>query len=439
MKFNLFEKKRETFSESQSKELYVRLCNETYSQYPYSKNDKGDDMGLIQQVIGEYWKPRYLLDHKTKCAYEFMSEWECLMTVTGSDVDFSTLNDVSEEFRERARGGYAHYPTMIGEYSKNVAEVSWQINPDGMYFMDEDGFGMTSDEEVTLYGYIDRTGKPLIKFRKIKDFKELHTMREEAEKIASNNRQTTKKQEIMEVTDKKEIQKTQVFNVIILDRSGSMNHIRRAAVDGFNETLAGIKKAQEKFAETQDHFVSLVTFCGCETKHVFDKTPASATHPLAMEDYVPCCNTPLYDAMGFTLTAMRRHVQGMEDAIVVVTIITDGMENSSREYTRISIKKLVEQLRGEGWTFTYMGANQSSEEVAATLSIRNSRNFEYSEEGTFSTMQKDSNTRMNLFGKLWNMKKTEMNNCEPPMSAAERHARYKIMADEAFDEEERNS
>ena len=42
--------------------------------------------------------------------------------------------------------------------------------------------------------------------------------------------------------------KTQVFNVIILDRSGSMECIRKAAVDGFNETLAGIKKAQEKFA-----------------------------------------------------------------------------------------------------------------------------------------------------------------------------------------------
>ena len=46
-------------------------------------------------------------------------------------------------------------------------------------------------------------------------------------------------------------EKTQVYNVVILDKSGSMSSIRRAAVDGFNETLAGIKKAQEKFSETQ--------------------------------------------------------------------------------------------------------------------------------------------------------------------------------------------
>ena len=52
--------------------------------------------------------------------------------------------------------------------------------------------------------------------------------------------------EMMEkVKDKQEMKKTQVFNVIILDRSGSMESIRQAAVEGFNETLAGIKKAQE--------------------------------------------------------------------------------------------------------------------------------------------------------------------------------------------------
>lgn len=63
-----------------------------------------------------------------------------------------------------------------------------------------------------------------------------------------------------ELKDKTAMQKTQIFNVIILDRSGSMQRIRQAAVDGFNETLVGIKKAQDKFADTQEHFVSLVTF-----------------------------------------------------------------------------------------------------------------------------------------------------------------------------------
>lgn len=233
--------------------------------------------------------------------------------------------------------------------------------------------------------------------------------------------------------NKNEIQKTQVFNVIILDRSGSMNRIRKAAVDGFNETLAGIKKAQEKFADTQDHFVTLVTFCSCEMNTVFNKVPVAEARPLREEDYVPCCCTPLYDAMGITLNAMRKHVKDMDDVAVVVTIITDGLENASREFNGSSIKALVEMLRTEGWTFTYMGANQDSVEVASSMSIRNARNFDYSSEGARSSMHKDTLTRLNLFGRIARMK-----SCESSlnMSKEERQNAYGKMADEAFDEEE---
>lgn len=227
--------------------------------------------------------------------------------------------------------------------------------------------------------------------------------------------------------------KTQVFNVIILDRSGSMSSIRQAAIDGFNETLAGIKKAQEKFSDTQEHYVSLVTFCSCETSNVFDKVPVTAAHPLTIADYEPCCRTPLYDAMGFTLTAMRKYVKGIDDSVVVVTIITDGYENDSQEYTGQAIKSLVEALRGEGWTFTYMGANQDAVEVAMKMSIRNSRNFAYNEEGTKASMCKDKITRMNFFSKLSQFKEKT---ADAAMSAEERKARYTTMADEAFDEEE---
>ncbi|MGN1214586.1 MAG: VWA domain-containing protein [Bacteroidaceae bacterium] len=237
------------------------------------------------------------------------------------------------------------------------------------------------------------------------------------------------------VQNKPEIKKTQVFNVIILDRSGSMCSIREAAVQGFNETLAGIKKAQEKFADTQDHFVTLVTFCSCETKHVFDKTPAADAQPLKLDDFQPCCTTPLYDAMGITLTAMHKHVKEIEDSVVVATIITDGMENASREYSGKAIKELVERLRGEGWTFTYMGANQDAVEVASELSIRNSRNFAYSHKGTCDSMAKDSSTRMNFFNRLSTLKHREAED-GVSMSANERYVMYASMADEAFDEEE---
>lgn len=238
----------------------------------------------------------------------------------------------------------------------------------------------------------------------------------------------------MEMEKETKQTKTQVFNVIILDKSGSMEYIRQAAVSGFNETLNGIKKAQEEFADTQDHFVSLLTFCNCEKKYVFDKVPISEARSLTMEDYQPCCGTPLYDAMGFTLTTMRNYVRGIEDSVVVVTIITDGYENSSKEYTGSAVKHLVEELKSEGWTFTYMGANQDSVEVAFNLSIRNARNFDYTVQGAVAGMAKDSSTRMNFYSRLAQFKNDA--ECCSAMSAEERRARYSSMADEAFDEEE---
>lgn len=239
----------------------------------------------------------------------------------------------------------------------------------------------------------------------------------------------------MDNNENKTIKKTQVYNVIILDRSGSMNSIRQAAVTGFNETLAGIKKAQEKFADTQDHFITLLTFCSCENKYVYDKVPASEAQPMNMDDYQPCCCTPLYDAMGMTLTSMLNHVKDIEDVTVVATIITDGMENASKEYSGRAIKELVGDLRKKGWSFTYMGANQDAVEVASELNIRNARNFDFSMEGATLVMEKDADTRLNYYARVSELKRREMESGEI-FCCVKRQELYKEMSDLAFDEEE---
>ena len=271
---------------------------------------------------------------------------------------------------------------------------------------------------------------PVVYYKGDGDFMLVATAKE------NNDSQTTKNSTTMtnETKDKSMETKTKVFNVIILDKSGSMSSIRKAAIDGFNETLAGIKKAQEKYAETQEHFVSLVAFCSCETRQIFDRVPVAEARQLTEADYEPCCCTPLYDAMGFTLTSMRKHVKEAGDAMVVVTIITDGLENASHEYTGAAVKKLVEELKAEGWTFTYMGANQDSVEVAFTLSIRNARNFGYSDEGARDCMAKDTSTRMGTFARLHEFKKSSSTR---EMDLGDRLCRYSELANEAFDEEEK--
>ena len=145
--------------------------------------------------------------------------------------------------------------------------------------------------------------------------------------------------------------KTKVYNVIILDKSGSMSSIARQAVDGVNETIGSIKSAQEKNPD-QEHNVTLVAFCGCEMKMIYDDLPVAEVKTLTDRDYSPCCMTPLYDAIGTTITRVHALKSQQPDSLALVTIITDGYENASHEFTRMAIMSLIDSYKEQGWQFT---------------------------------------------------------------------------------------
>lgn len=149
---------------SEEEELYRELCLSQYQGLPLVQNDLGEDMALVTQVIGRYWKPRYLMDKEARCAYEFMSIDEVLQIVTDEDIDWDSMKGLPQDAFDRAKAHSFHFPGHVYQYKNGVAEVEWQLNPDGMYYRDEDGFGMTDDEEINLYGAIDRKGKVVKKF-----------------------------------------------------------------------------------------------------------------------------------------------------------------------------------------------------------------------------------------------------------------------------------
>jgi len=186
--------------------------------------------------------------------------------------------------------------------------------------------------------------------------------------------------------------KTKVFNVIILDKSGSMSSIARQAIDGVNETIGSIKSAQEKDPE-QEHTVTLVAFCGCEMRVVYRNQPVAEVRPLSKADYRPCCSTPLYDAIGHTITRVHEVKAQTENAVAAVTIITDGYENASREFSHKAIKALIDAYKAEGWLFSYIGADHDVESVAYSLSIDNSMCFDKSEVGTRAMFAKERSSR----------------------------------------------
>ena len=179
----------------------------------------------------------------------------------------------------------------------------------------------------------------------------------------------------------KKMMKTTIHNVIILDKSGSMSSIARQAVDGVNETIASIKSMQEKNPE-QDNDLTLVAFCGCELRVIYSAVPIGQVRPMSERDYRPCCMTPLYDAMGHTITEVHRRMQAEENAMASVTIITDGYENASKEFSHAAICSLIEAYKNEGWLFAYIGADHDVESVAYSLSIDNHLRFDKTSAGT---------------------------------------------------------
>ncbi len=187
--------------------------------------------------------------------------------------------------------------------------------------------------------------------------------------------------------------KKRIFNLIIIDESGSMQSIKTEAINSVNETIQTIRLAQKKY-EDQEHFVSLVSF-NCEVKTIYDCVPVCEVKELNEDDYCPSYLTALYDAMGLSLGALRPKVADADN--VLVTIVTDGYENASKEYRGDVIKSLVNELKAKGWVFAYIGANHDVESSAAQISITNTLNFTATSAGVAAMGKKLSSARGELY------------------------------------------
>lgn len=165
---------------------------------------------------------------------------------------------------------------------------------------------------------------------------------------------------------------SKVHNLLIVDESGSMGRLYTAALTGMNETLASIRQAAESCPE-QAQEVTLVTFDTNHYNAIFTSAPASETRAITTCDYRPGGCTPLYDAMGKALTDLEPKVK--EGEAVLVTVITDGYENASSEYSLAEIRALVERLDNAGWVFSYIGANQDSAAVGKSMGIVDTLDF----------------------------------------------------------------
>ena len=181
--------------------------------------------------------------------------------------------------------------------------------------------------------------------------------------------------------DKSEVtaHKSDAYNLIILDESGSMSTVRDATISGCNETLISIRNIQKEQPDIRQ-YVSIFCFDSSHSRYIFHDTPIDEVRDMTREDYSPSACTPLYDAIGYTVLQLFRKINRQE-AKGNVTIITDGYENASRKWRLPLVQELIASLKKKGWVFSFIGANIDVESTANSMGIDSFIQFEQTQTG----------------------------------------------------------
>jgi hypothetical protein len=154
----------------------------------------------------------------------------------------------------------------------------------------------------------------------------------------------------------------------IIDRSGSMAGLRAETIGGFNSFL---ERQQEATKNTHSKVVlQIVQF---DDQYEPGIPYEVSKHPkLDTNTYQPRGMTALLDAIGKTINAVGARFVGMPEhdrpEKVLFLVITDGFENSSKEFKLTKIKEmLTEQQTKYKWDFIYLGANQDAWDVGSQM------------------------------------------------------------------------
>ncbi len=157
----------------------------------------------------------------------------------------------------------------------------------------------------------------------------------------------------------------------LLDASGSMDVIRAATIEGFNEFLA------DQQAEGGDAAMTL-TFFNTEFFTAAEAVPVREVMPLSRETYVPDGCTALFDAIGHTMRITDDFVAANHPDQVLFVIMTDGEENSSREFSGDAVFKMIsERQETAGYEFIYLGANQDAIRASQELGMYDGRSMNF--------------------------------------------------------------
>ena len=176
--------------------------------------------------------------------------------------------------------------------------------------------------------------------------------------------------------------------VFVIDRSGSMTGLEDDTIGGFNST---IKKQKEEEGEAK---VTTILFDNrYEVLH--DRFDLNQIGEMTSDEYYTRGTTALLDALGRAIRKtvnVQRHLPEEERAEnVVFVVITDGYENSSREFSYRDIRHMVKKEQEKyGWEFLFLGANIDAVAEGGRMGFRADRSVRYMHDGVGTGLVYDS-------------------------------------------------
>lgn len=188
------------------------------------------------------------------------------------------------------------------------------------------------------------------------------------------------RQEENELSEKKEKQKgneevKSIDLIVILDKSGSMYQMTEDTIGGFNSLLEEQRKKNIPVKVSLGMFNQVldVKYNRVDLKEIKD---------LGKEDYIPQGTTALMDAVGNTLSALKiKEEVNVKGNKVLIVIITDGMENASKEWNKEAVKQLIGELQEKGYEFVFLGADIDASSVAQGIGIKKESSMKFKKTG----------------------------------------------------------
>ena len=185
---------------------------------------------------------------------------------------------------------------------------------------------------------------------------------------------------------------------VVLDESSSMASCHKETLSGLNEWIDSQKKHDKPSSLT------ITKFNGDEVINIFEHKDIKDVKKITKKDYFPCGMTNLHDAIGKSIADMNASLKKYKKKsrpTPIIAIFTDGLENSSNEYTGNDIKAMVDACEKQDWTFMFLGANIDAFATGSAMGFKYDNTMQYDTSSMGATMSAfaDATTRA-VSGKL---------------------------------------